>query len=140
LKPVRNLQKLSKRSYWSSSQASQWQLIWDAAPYFERVSHLWEEAESWIAVVGWQLDSRLKIPKPRGAKTMTDDPWETIRDKVIRLCELKPQLEFYLLLWDHALFYMAEREWLQTRVWEELHPRVHLVFDNHHPFGASHHE
>ncbi|NDD92826.1 hypothetical protein EBZ37_12145, partial [bacterium] len=43
-------------------------------------------------------------------------------------------------MWDHPSFYIPQREWLQTRVWEELHPRVHLVFDSRHSFGASHHE
>lgn len=146
MKGGRISQSLSPRARWASTHASEWRLIWDAAPYFDRVSELWEDARSWIAVVGWQLDSRLKIRRP-GVNQLAPGPgldpatqWESLRDKVLRLCEERPGLRFYLLLWDHALVYVAQREWLQARVWEELHPRVHLVFDNRHPFGASHHE
>ncbi len=111
--------------------ASSWREIWDAGPHFERVSELLESARRSVVIVGWQLDSRLRLSK---------NETECLREKVLRLCERNPELQFYLLLWDHPIFYIPQREWLQTRVWEELHPRVHLVFDNHHPFGASHHE
>ncbi len=94
-------------------------------------------------VVGWQLDSRLRLRKPSVSGLTPDlEPahTETLREKVLRLCDRAPELRLYLLLWDHPMFYMPQREWLQTRIWEEIHPRVHLVFDNRHPLGASHHE
>ena len=43
-------------------------------------------------------------------------------------------------MWDHAYFYVLERETWQGRIWDDLHPRVHFIFDNRHPFGGSHHE
>jgi phosphatidylserine/phosphatidylglycerophosphate/cardiolipin synthase-like enzyme len=65
---------------------------------------------------------------------------ETLKQKIIRLCEAKPELQVYILMWDHAWFYVYEREVWQGRVWENIHPRVHFVFDSRHPLGASHHE
>ena len=120
---------------WRTAKVNLWREVWDAAPHFDRVAELWEQARHSVIVVGWQLDSRIQLKKP-GDSGLT----ETLRDKVLRLCEQNPRLHFYLLLWDHPVFYLPQREWLQTRIWEELHPRVHLVFDHQHPLGASHHE
>ncbi len=134
----RNSQQF-KRAVQVTATADRWQEIWDAEDYFKRTAELWETAQNWIAVVGWQLDSRLCLETPVTSLTHPTPP-ESLRDRVVRLCEARPSLQFYLLLWDHSIFYIPQREWLQTRIWEELHPRVHLVFDSHHPLGASHHE
>jgi phospholipase D1/2 len=134
---------LSRRAFWKPGLAASWEELWDASQYFDRAAELLEDARSWVLIVGWQLDSRLLLLRPErpGRSRSPESPeWETLRDKVLRLCEERPRLRFYLLLWGHPSFYVPQREWLQTRVWEELHPRVHLVFDNRHPFGASHHE
>ncbi len=127
---------LSRRAFWKPGLAASWEELWDASEYFNRVSALLEDARRWVLIVGWQLDSRLLLSRNGRA----DAPLETLRNKVLRLCSERPHLHFYLLLWDHPTLYIPQREWLQTRVWEELHPRVHLVFDSRHPFGASHHE
>ncbi|MCM2323687.1 MAG: phospholipase D-like domain-containing protein [Oligoflexia bacterium] len=65
---------------------------------------------------------------------------ETLKAKILRLCESRPGFHAYFLMWDHAYFYVLERESWQARTWEELHPRLHFIFDNRHPFGGSHHE
>ncbi len=132
-----------RRGVWRTGTVGRWELIWDAEPHFDRVSQLWEQARQSIVVVGWQLDSRLRLRKPlaNGLTPALDlSHTETLREKVLRLCDDRPELRFYLLLWDHPMFYVPQREWLQTRIWEEIHPRVHLVFDHRHPLGASHHE
>lgn len=134
---------LSRRAFWKPGLAASWEELWDASQYFDRAAELLEDARSWVLIVGWQLDSRLLMLRPArpGRPHSLETPeLETLRDKILRLCDERPRLRFYLLLWDHPSFYIPQREWLQTRVWEELHPRVHLVFDNRHPFGASHHE
>jgi len=113
---------------------SAWEEIWEAGPYYERFSELIEKADHYVAIVGWQLDSRLSLPVPGTTAR------ETLKDKLLRLCEARPELRIFLLMWDHSYFYVLERELWQTRVWDELHPRIHLVFDNRHPFGGAHHE
>ncbi len=112
------------------SSCFSWELLWDAGPYYQRVSELFEKASRLIVVVGWQLDSRLILG--------TDG--ETLRRKLLRLVQEKPDLHVACLLWDHAYFYSLERENWQARIWEDLHPRIHFIFDNQVPFGGSHHE
>ncbi|MGK5083945.1 phospholipase D-like domain-containing protein [Bdellovibrionota bacterium FG-1] len=126
---------LSKRSYFHRTLASSWEEIWEAGPYFDRLSTLLEDATDYAILVGWQIDSRLTIAIP-GKSGQT----ETLKEKIIRLCEMKPHFQFYILMWDHAYFYVLEREHWQGRIWEDIHPRVHFIFDNRHPFGGSHHE
>ncbi len=129
---------LSRRSYSWRTEATYWREIWEAGPYYERVSEVLENARRHAVIAGWQIDSRLPMPRPGHA--LDPGAFETLRNKLIRLCQKNTVLEIYLLIWDHAYFYMAERELWQGRIWEKIHPRVHFVFDNRHPFGASHHE
>jgi len=123
---------LSRRAYSEQSAATSWEEIWEAGPYYDRISDCLESAQNFAIFVGWQIDSRL----PMKGKLLH----ETLKEKLIRLCESRPLLHVYLLMWDHAYFYIFERETWQARIWENIHPRIHFVFDNRHPFGGSHHE
>ena len=135
-------EKLSPRSYQTHSRAHSWEEIWEAGPYYHRVSDLLENAKKYVVFVGWQIDSRLRMPKPHSGLSSGQEPvrFESLKEKVLRLCAEKPQLQIYFLIWDHAYFYTLERENWQGRVWDEIHPRVHFVFDNRHALGGSHHE
>jgi phosphatidylserine/phosphatidylglycerophosphate/cardiolipin synthase-like enzyme len=135
------LNQISNRAYNQISVANSWEEIWEAGPYFDRLSELLEDAKFYVVFVGWQIDSRLGLKRPsRPGFASNLQVVETLREKVVRLCQEKPQLQIYFLVWDHAYFYVFEREVWQGRIWENVHPRVHFVFDNRHPFGASHHE
>lgn len=133
---------LSRRSYGELCTATSWEEIWEAGNYYDRVSELLEDARHSIVLVGWQIDSRLPMRRPqRSPEEALEGPsMETLKRKFIRLCEAKPELQIYILMWDHAWFYVYEREVWQNRIWENIHPRVHFVFDSRHPLGASHHE
>ncbi len=122
--------QISPRSYGQISTASAWEEIWETESYFERVAELLESANHSVIIVGWQLDSRLRLSYAQ----------ETLREKVLRLCQKKPNLKMYFLLWDHAYLYLLGRELWQTRLWENLHPHIYFVFDNLHPLGGCHHE
>lgn len=123
---------LPPRAYARLCSASSWEEIWEAGPYYERISKELEEARKFAVFVGWQIDSRLPLPGPHGL--------ETLKHKILRICEERPDFQFYFLIWDHAYIYVLERELWQGRIWDEIHPRVHFVFDNRHRFGGSHHE
>ncbi len=120
---------VSRRAYFKTAEADSWEEVWEAGPYYKRISDLLETARHYVVFVGWQIDSRLRL-----------DGEERLKDKLIRICEKNPELQIYLLMWDHAYFYVAEREAWQGRIWDNVHPRIHFVFDNRHPFGGSHHE
>lgn len=64
-----------------------WTEILDAEAYFKGTAELWEEAQNWIAVVGWQLDSRICLVSNL-----------TLKERILSLCKRKPKLRFYLLL------------------------------------------
>jgi len=129
---------LSRRSYGELCIATHWEEIWEAGNYYDRLSEVFESARHSIVLVGWQIDSRLPMKRPN--RDFGEPERETLKQKIIRLCESKPDLHVYILMWDHAWFYVYEREVWQGRIWEDIHPRVHFVFDNRHPLGASHHE
>lgn len=134
----------NRRAYGSMATASSWEEIWEAGNYYQRISEHLEDAEDYVIFTGWQIDSRLLLPRPsrpaRGEMGPHPAGYETLKEKILRLSEAKPQLEFFILMWDHAYFYVLEREFFQGRVWDEIHPRVHFIFDNRHPFGGAHHE
>jgi phospholipase D1/2 len=137
-----NLPSVSKRAYKERSIANSWEEIWEAGPYYDRISELLETSRHYAVFAGWQIDSRLPLRSFSNGTSnpVVSTPVETLREKVIRLCEEKPNFQVYFLLWDHAYLYMLERELWQGRIWDQIHARVHFVFDNRHPFGASHHE
>lgn len=133
---------LSARSFEKLAISNSWEEIWEAGPYFDRVSELLEDGKEYAVIVGWQIDSRLKLKRPwrpnQNSKNLIQ--FETLLEKVLRICNEKPRFQFYFLIWDHAYFYVLEREAWQGRIWENVHPRVHFVFDNRHPWGVAHHE
>lgn len=122
---------LSPRSYFKKSTSEQWELIWEAGPYYEQVVEALEKAHSYAIFVGWQLDSRLELAIGRH---------EGFKKLLIRLCEERPDFHIYFLMWDHAYFYVMERELMQEWVWNNVHERIHFIFDNRHPYGGAHHE
>lgn len=135
--------ELSSRSYSQAVSANHWEEIWEAGPYYDRISELLEDAHSYAVFTGWQIDSRLALRIPRRNSpdlVFETHGKETLKQKIIRLCEQKPGFQFFFLMWDHAYFYAMERETWQGRIWDSIHPRIHFIFDNHHPFGGCHHE
>lgn len=132
---------LSARSYQHLTYAASWEEIWEAGPYYHRLSELLEDAQRYAIIAGWQIDSRIPMPRPARPGALEQAGMrETLREKVLRICEAKPDFHFYFLMWDHAYLYVPERELWQGRIWDTIHPRVHFIFDNRHPFGGAHHE
>src|SRR4051812_43094153 len=102
---------LSTRSYHLISHASSWEEIWEAGPYYERLSELIEDAKHHAVIAGWQIDSRLPMPRPsRPGAPIPPGTRETLRQKILRTCANKPQFQFFFLMWDHSYLYVPERE------------------------------
>lgn len=126
---------LSRRSYFKKTTSEQWNLVWEAGPYYERVVQSLENAHSYAIFVGWQIDSRLMLTTGR-----RDFANESFKQFLVRLCTEKPDFHVYFLMWDYAMLYVFERELMQEWVWDGVHERIHFVFDNRHPYGGAHHE
>ena len=85
-------------------------------------------------IAGWQLDSRLRLDARN-----SDAPH--FGDFLHGLVRRNRRLRIYVLLWDFAMIFAADREIipLYTHPWR-THRRIHFRLDNSHPVGASHHQ
>jgi phosphatidylserine/phosphatidylglycerophosphate/cardiolipin synthase-like enzyme len=124
---------LPRRAYQWKGPADSWRDWEETGPYADRIGELLDQASSHAIFLGWEIHSRFPMADASGRI-------ETLLEKLVRLCDRQPKFHAYLLLWDHASFYIALREKFQRRRWTGLHPRIHFVFDPKLPWGASHHE
>ena len=95
------------------------------------------QARDTIFSVGWDISATLDLVPggaSDGAPTRLDEllPWMVRR---------RPTLRCYFLTWDYAALYTLERDpFTRWRLGWRMPRRVHFGFDDHHPFGASHHQ
>ena len=95
------------------------------------------QARDTIFSVGWDISATVDLVPggaADGAPTRLDEllPW---------LVRRQPTLRCYILTWDYAVLYTLERDpWTRWRLGWRMPSRVHFGFDDHHPFGASHHQ
>ncbi|MBN2576260.1 MAG: VTT domain-containing protein [Deltaproteobacteria bacterium] len=111
--------------------------LFDAGPYYEAFASALERAERAVYVLGWDIDSRVRLRRQPGAAPESSILWPLLNAIVSR----KPQLHVYLLTWDYALIYALERERVPLyTLGLRTHRRIHFQFDDRHPPGASHHQ
>ena len=107
----------------------------DGEDYYRSVAEACESARQTIYILGWDVDSRIRLRRDN------DDETETFGQFIDRLAHENADLHIYVLEWDFAMFYSLERE-----VWSFLsfgwltHDRVHFEMDDNHPVGACHHQ
>ena len=111
----------------------------DAADYYRAVYEAVLRARRFVLIAGWQFDSA--VPLLRGADAERASAPVRLLALLEHAARSQPELEVYLLAWDHSLIFALEREWLQWLKFDAIsHERVHFVFDSNHPVGASHHQ
>ena len=117
--------------------ASRFALLVDGSNYYGALAQSLRQARHTIALVGWDLDSRVRLGPGAG-----EEPLEPpIRDFLPALADANPGLNIYILSWSFPLLFANVRD--PKLVWGRdpfNHPRVHLKFDGTHPAGASHHQ
>jgi phospholipase D1/2 len=109
-------------------------LLVDGDAYFTTLALALERAQRFIFIAGWQLDSRVRLnPKDPGSPCFGDFLHALVRRN--------RKLRIYVLLWDFAMIYAADREIipLYTHPWR-THRRIHFRLDSSHPLGGSHHQ
>jgi len=122
---------------WRVERAARFACIQDAADYFRLARQAMLQARDTIFSVGWDISATLDLVPggaSDGAPTRLDEllPW---------LVRRQPALRCYILTWDYAALYTLERDpWTRWRLGWRMPSRVHFGFDDHHPFGASHHQ
>jgi phosphatidylserine/phosphatidylglycerophosphate/cardiolipin synthase-like enzyme/uncharacterized membrane protein YdjX (TVP38/TMEM64 family) len=119
---------------WQLADAEQAAFLIDGEDYFRAVAEACENAQESIYILGWDVDSRVRLRRDNGQK-------ETLGQLINRLVEEKSQLQIYILEWDFAVFYSMERElWSQLSFGWMTHKQVHFEMDDTHPTGASQHQ
>ncbi|HVH91172.1 MAG TPA: hypothetical protein VM783_07290, partial [Candidatus Acidoferrum sp.] len=122
------------KNCWSISRATRVALLIDGEAYFSALTSTLERAQHFIFIAGWQLDSRFRLNPRNSASPCFGD---FLHDLVRR----NRKLRIYVLLWDFAMIYAADREIipLYSHPWRS-HRRIHFRLDSNHPLGASHHQ
>ena len=118
----------------SIAPANRMAFLVDGAAYFAALASTLESAQRFILIAGWQLDSRLRLNP--------EDPVSpSFGDFLHDLVRRNRKLRIYVLLWNFAMIYAADREIipLYTHPWR-THRRIHFRLDSSHPLGASHHQ
>jgi len=122
------------RNCWRIAPAHRAAFLIDGDAYFSALASAFARARRFILISGWQLDSRFRLcPGNSGCPTFGDFLHDLVRRN--------RKLNVYLLIWDFAMIYAADREILPlyTHPWR-AHRRIHFLLDSSHPLGASHHQ
>jgi len=107
----------------------------DGENYYRAIADACESALKAIYILGWDVDSRIRLRRDEEAKH------ETFGEFLERLVHERPELHVYILEWDFAMFYSLEREtWTRMKLGWMSHERIHFELDDNHPVGACHHQ
>jgi phosphatidylserine/phosphatidylglycerophosphate/cardiolipin synthase-like enzyme/uncharacterized membrane protein YdjX (TVP38/TMEM64 family) len=109
-------------------------LLVDGAAYFEALAETIEQAQESVYIAGWDFDSRLELLRRSGGSA-------SLGELLNRKARRTPDLRVYVLVWDWAMIYITERQWLPilSPKWKR-HRRIRFYMDDEHPIGASHHQ
>ena len=125
------------RNCWRVEHARRFAVLIDADAYFRAVRRAIAEARHSIFIVGWDIDSRLRLV-PEGAHDGFPQPLGEFLNAVVAS---RRELRAYALSWDFAMLYALEREWLPVfKLHTTTHRRLAFRLDGGHPVGASHHQ
>lgn len=114
-------------------------LLVDGDDYYREFYRAALTAERYILLSGWQFDSGVALLRGPEAERATLPV--TLLKFLEALCEQKPELEIWVLAWDFALVFAAEREWMQRLVFDwTTHPRLRFRFDDNHVERGCHHQ
>jgi phosphatidylserine/phosphatidylglycerophosphate/cardiolipin synthase-like enzyme/uncharacterized membrane protein YdjX (TVP38/TMEM64 family) len=124
---------------WRKAHAPRAAVLIDAAEYFGALRESLLRAERSIFILGWELHSRTCL---RGNEGSRKERSTTELGKLLRgMLRHRRELEIRILLWDHSLFFAAQRELFPRWMfgWRRRR-RVEVRLDNRLPLGAAHHE
>jgi phospholipase D1/2 len=114
-------------------------LLIDAQDYYRAFYRAALSAERYILLSGWQFDSEVALL--RGAEAEAEEAPVTLLKLLEHLCEQKPALQIWILAWDFALVFAAEREWMQRLVFDwTTNERLRFRFDDNHVERGCHHQ
>lgn len=121
----------------SIRHADRFSVLIDAQAYFTTLRQALARAERTIFIVGWDINSRMKLV-PEGAHDGYPEP---LGEFLQALAASRRRLRVYILAWDFAMIYAFEREWMPVyQTGWRSHRGLVFRLDGTHPRGASHHQ
>lgn len=136
--PDSEIVAIEGRNCWRRSRADRVSFVVDAAAYFMAFREAAKQARHSILITGWDIDSRLRLPRSDGEDPKDGYP-VVLGEFLNKLAERG--VEIYVLSWDFAMIYVFERELMPLfRLDWRTSERLHFRLDGNHPVGASHHQ
>ena len=125
------------RNCWRIDRARRLRFLVDGAEYFTAVRRAIAQAQRTIFILGWDIDSRMRLV-PEGAN---DGLPEGLCEFIDAIVARRRTLRAYILSWDFAMLFALEREWMPVYKLDwRTHRRLSFRLDAKHPVGASHHQ
>ncbi|NIP73754.1 MAG: hypothetical protein GWO16_12320 [Gammaproteobacteria bacterium] len=125
------------RNCWRVEAVRQAEVLVDGAAYFAALRSALEQARDSIFILGWDIDSRVRLSHD-SAGTESGGSLGALLDWLVRRHR---RLHTRILVWDFAMIYTLEREWLSAyQLGWKTHRRLEFRRDACHPAGASHHQ
>jgi phospholipase D1/2 len=129
LQPGRNCSQLTT--------ANRFAVLVDGSSYYALVAQAIAQARRTVAVVGWDLDSRVRLGPSGGEEPLGPQLCDFLRS----VASANPDLHIHILTWDFPLLFANVRDPKLVAGQDPFdHPRIHLRFDSCHAPGASHHQ
>ena len=124
------------RNCWRIEPAKRVSFLVDADAYYSAFRAAVGAARHSLFILGWDINSRLSLQRS-GDDGRPSELCGFLND----VAERNSELNVYILIWDFAMIYVAERELLPVyRLDWRTHDRVHFRMDDQHPTGGSHHQ
>ena len=125
------------RNCWRIERASRAALIVDACDYFRIARAAMLKAKSQIVLIGWDLDTRLKLIDD----DEDDEAPAHLGAFISWLAKRKPELRIHILAWDGEIYRLLGRgtTLLRMAAWRLLSKQISFKLDSKHPREASHH-
>ncbi len=122
-------------SIWRTAAVEKMRFLVNGEEYYQAIYEQIKKAEKSICILAWQLDFGTRLVRKNPSSTAY-----SLEEVLLERLNEKPELQVYILVWDHLLLYAQDREkFNQLKVFLSFPSRVHFHLDSEHPFWASHH-
>lgn len=129
------------KNCWRTEHADRIAFLIDGANFFRAFREMAKQAQHSLLIIGWDIDSRVKLIKEQKAEQESDGLPVNLGDFLHSLIKRNSQLHIHVLDWDFIMLFAPSREWmpLYKEEWK-ADPRLHFHLDDQHPAGACHHQ
>lgn len=125
------------KTCWRLVRAHRVSFLIDAAAYFSTFKAAALRARRSIIIVGWDVDSRVRLEPDRDDVPAPDQLGEFLDHLVAN----RPGLHVHVLAWDFPIVFAGDRELLTSyRLGLMTHRRLRYCLDSVHPVGACQHQ